>query len=150
MSLVEHDSALHRRIATQRAARLARDAEIAAHKVIEHHRQSAPMFWDNIDSSGGLDACHLWTGAAKWNHPPDAVARFEQGCFSYEGCETWIATRVLCFALYGREPPRDMDIMPICGDHLCCNVRHLAIVPHGGVGSKRINKAVPVEEFFCA
>lgn len=130
-----------------RALRLVKEAADAEEKRRHAHRKSAEGFWDNIDTSGGPDACHPWTGETKWNHPP-GDARFEQGVFYYEGCESFIATRVLCFATYGIEVPRHLDIMPLCGDHLCSNVRHMLVTPHGGSGDCRLERAVTVEEYF--
>ena len=140
--------AVERVVDRQRAARLAKEATDAAREVEHGHRCSAPVFWDNVDTSGGPDACHLWTGETKFNHPEGTNSRFEQGKFTYEGCESWISTRVLCYATFGREVPRDLDVTPLCGDHLCCNVKHLCITPHGG--GDRLGRAVTVEEFFCA
>lgn len=128
-----------------RELRLAKEAQEAAERA---HRKSAASFWDNIDSSGGPDACHPWTGERRWNHNDPNTARYEYGVFYYEGCNSYHAARVLCHATYGREPPQDMDVMPLCGDHLCCNLKHFAITPHGGNGDKRLNRAVPVEEYF--
>jgi hypothetical protein len=128
----------------QRDARLAEEAR----KV---HLKSAAGFWDNIDTSGGPDACHNWTGETKRNHSEceAAASHYIHGVFEYEGCESWLSHRVLLFARYGKQPPEDLDVVPLCGNHLCHNLRHLVIAPHGGRGDARMNKAVPVQEFFC-
>lgn len=134
-------------MAKQRAARLARDAAAEALKRERRtHEENAPSFFDNIDTSGGLDACHEWTGCRKWNHSEAGATSYEHGFFDYEGCVSRISTRVLCFATFGREPPRGLDITPLCGNHLCMNLRHLCVTPHGG--GDRLSRATPVEEFF--
>lgn len=139
------DLATHANTQRLRAMRLAKEAQEAAERA---HRKSAAFLWDNIDSSGGPDACHPWTGERRWNHNDPKASRYEYGCFNYENCSSYHAARVLCYATFGREPPLDMDVMPLCGDHLCCNLKHLAITPHGGIGDKRWNRAIPVEEYF--
>lgn len=132
-------------LAKQRAARLAKEAQ---EKVRRAHAVSAPNFWDNIDTSAGPDACHPWQGATRFNHP-EGMTRYEEAIFEgYEGSDTRYAQRILMFAIYGKAVPRDMDVSPICEDHLCCNVRHLAIIKHGGRGPARDCTAVPAEEYF--
>lgn len=106
-------------------------------------------FWDNIDTSGGVDACHWWTGGRKWNHPDANRERYEDGNWREPGCRTHIARRVLMFKTYGRELPEDKDVSPLCDEHLCCNVRHMVITPHGGPKEERLRHAIPVEEYFC-
>lgn len=136
----------------QRDARLAREAQAAVNAAREAHRRSAAGFWDNINTSGGEDACHLWEGERRWNHPPTYNGeRYESPTFDgYEGCDSDYAARVACFAAYGRNVPPDHDVTAICGERLCVNLRHLAVVKHGGGnGDKRMNAAVPVAEFFC-
>jgi len=134
----------------QRAARLARDAHLAQEAARKAHRESAAGFWDNVDTSAGLDACHPWQGERSWNHPDPGCVRYERGVFrGYDGADSYFATRVACFARFGKPVPKGMDVTPICGDHLCMNVRHFAIVAHGGNGDKRINRAIPAAEFFC-
>lgn len=147
----QNDKDLSKRIAAQRAARLALGPKPELEKKKCTHR-SAPNFFDNIDTSGGIDACHPWTGSRKINHTEaggEHIQSYEHGVFRYDGCNSWIATRVLCFAIFGREPPKDMDITPLCGDHLCMNLRHLCVTPHGGSSPNKLNKATPVEEFFA-
>lgn len=138
--------ALDPKTARLRTLRLARDEEVRQ----EAARRSAMSFWDNINTSGGVDACHPWNGERKWNHhtAKPSEARYEHGVFRCEGCKSWIAQRVLVFKTYGREVPDDHDVSPICGDHLCVNIRHMSIVKHGGTKDARANRAVPVEEFF--
>jgi hypothetical protein len=141
-------------IQRQRAARLEkeeREAAIEAKRMKDAH--SAPGFFDNIDTSGGLDACHPWTGERKWNHTEtggEKVKGYEHGVFEYDGCDSFIHTRVLCYAIFGQQVPRDMDVIPICGDHLCSNIRHMCIGPHGGNRDCKLAKAAPAEEFFCS
>lgn len=134
----------------QRDLRLAKEAAEAQEKARAAHRASAAGFWDNINTSGGVDACHPWEGALRFNHPVGCASRYQQGIFEgYEGATSDYAHRVACFATFGQNVPDDMDITPICGDHLCMNLRHMAVVKHGGRGEKRDNTAVPVHEFFC-
>lgn len=138
-------SALDAKTAGLRALRLAREEAVRQ----EEARRSAMAFWDNIDTSAGLDACHPWKGERKWNHTTGTDAgRYEHGAFRCDECKSWIAQRVLVFKTYGREVPADLDVSPICGDHLCVNIRHMAIVKHGGQKNDRANRAVPVEEYF--
>lgn len=128
-----------------------RDARLAAQALEakrERDARSAPGFYDNIDTSGGPDACHPWRGDRSWNHPEPDATRYERGVFQYDGCNSRFHTRVLCFATFGQEPPLDMDVIPLCGDHLCSNIRHMCIGPHGGHLNHKLGLAVPVEEFF--
>jgi hypothetical protein len=142
-------SSLAAMMSKQRDARLARDAQKATETARRMHRTSAPNFWDNVNTSGGVDACHPWEGATRYNHPAGVLSRYEEAVFEgYEGSDTRYAQRIACFAVYGRLVPKDMDVSPICGDHLCMNVRHFAIVKHGGRGPKRDVTAVPAEEYF--
>lgn len=154
------------RMAAQRRQRQERDAAAAvslAKRVAEHRARAeaqgrptegwAGAFWDCVDTSGGADACHPWTGAKKWNHPETREVRYEEPVFQHRELiiDTRIATRVLMFAVYGKEVPADMDVRPLCENHLCCNMRHMAITPHGGSNAeRRMALAVPAEEFFCA
>jgi hypothetical protein len=136
----------------QRELRMAKEAAEAQEKARAAHRASAAGFWDNIDTSGGDDACHLWQGARRWNHPATYTGeRYESAIFEgYEGCDSVYAGRVACFAVYGRNVPEDHDVTAICGERLCINLRHLAVVKHGGCGDSRLNQAVPIAEFFCS
>lgn len=137
------DRRVTERICRQKAARMA--AKEAAESLRKQRHDSAPMFFDNIDTSGGRDTCHRWTGETIMTSYTEPSG-YEHGVFEYEGCSSKIATRVLCYALFGREVPRDRDVTPICGDHMCMNVRHLCVSPKGG--TDKLRQAVPVEEFY--
>lgn len=108
-------------------------------------------FWSEVDRSGGPDDCHLWTGRRHWNHHEDHVERFEQG--KYSGSETRFGTRITSriavVLAYGHYLTKTVDVHPRCGNHLCCNVRHFSITPHGGPLWQRLEYAIPVEEYFC-
>lgn len=133
---------LEQRIAKQRAARLEKEAaEKAARRALDSG--SAQDFWDLVDTSGGIDACHKWTG-----YVSDTWTSYPVGKFKIEGCDTSLAHRVAVFLTYGSLPEK-MDIAPLCEDHLCCNVRHLMVLPSSKTGGPRLSRAVTVEEFFC-
>lgn len=167
-ALAIHADRLDPNTARLRELRLARDAEVrsaqAAHLAAVRAASSAtprtsctscivarsrPYFWDNVDTSGGVDACHWWTGERKWNHQSADVERYEDGHWSERGCKSRIARRVLMFKTYGREVPEDLDVSPLCDEHLCCNVKHMVITPHGGPKDGRLAHAIPAEEYFC-
>lgn len=153
----------HALMQKQREARLARDAQRSQRindlrtqrtvvPLLPIGRQNAERFWDNIDTSGGPDACHPWTGVAHYNHDLESGwERFLQGHFHHQAITTRISTRVLIFMTYGKELPRTLDVSPLCGEHLCHNLRHLVITKHGGGNiEKKLSEGVPVGEFFCA
>lgn len=111
--------------------------------------RAAKEFWDQVDTSEGAAACHSWVGERQWNHPEDNVERYQRGAFSFPGLRTRIATRVLCYLTFGREVPEHLDITPLCGNHLCCNVEHIAITPHGPPLEGKLKCAIPVQQFFA-
>lgn len=133
-------SALDAKTAGLRALRLARDAAVQR----EIERKAAMTFWDHINTSGGINACHLWTGAKRWNRD-----RYEEGEWEEEGVSTRIARRHLIVKMFGRDLPNDHDVSPTCDNHMCMNIRHMAIIKHGGHKTDRAARAVPAEEFFC-
>lgn len=132
-------SALDPKTAGLRALRLARDEAIKR----EAERVAAMTFWDHIDTRAGSDACHPWTGAKRWNRD-----RYEEGEWEEEDVNTRIARRHLIVKTFGCDLPPDRDVSPICGDHLCMNIHHMAIVGHGGHKTDRAERAVLAEEFF--
>lgn len=140
------DESLDNRIARQRAARLARDAALPTKQQRKTQRilrgGRAQEFWDLVDTSGGADACHRWKGAidTTW-------ATYIVGKFQLAGLATTLAHRIACFLTFGKEVPRDYDIIPDCEEHLCCNVRHLLVARHGI--SNKMASAERVEKFFC-
>lgn len=142
MSLWVEDDSVQRRMRAQRAAR---EAVVVSEKRRGHNR-SAPFFFDNIDGSAGIDACHPWTGQTTWNHTNGQHKAYEHGVFRFDGCHSEIATRVMCYATFGHEVPRTYDVTPLCGDHMCMNIKHFCIAPHGGVD--KLKQAVTAEEFF--
>lgn len=144
-----------RKMGEQRAARLLRDAarDIGKREGKVQRRAAdgnAQDFWDLIDTSGGLDACHPWGGRLKWNHygvDAHLKPRYQQPVFEMDGFESHYAQRLLVFLVFGvRLEGYVDDVTPICGDHQCLNVRHLAICPH----SADRNKAIPVAEWVEA
>lgn len=132
------------------AAKAKRAAKEAA-RIASKGRKGTPQeFWDLVDSSRGPEACHPWTGRTLRNTPTEQPGSYLHGVFYAAGCQSFISNRVLCFMVFGREPPSNMDVTPICGDHMCNNVRHMAITPRGGGSSpKKLNAGVPAEEFFA-
>jgi hypothetical protein len=132
-------------IAKQRAARLAKEAEEKRQRIRKAlDSGSAKDFWDLVDASAGADACHPWTGyvTTTWTSYP-------VGKFILDGIETPLVHRIAVFLTYGREVPRGKDVAPLCENHLCCNVRHLMVLPSSKLGGPRAANAVMVEEFFC-
>lgn len=127
----------------QRAARLAKEESARKEKARLDALVGggAKEFWDLVDTSGGIDACHPWTGHINttWTESYDV------GEFELAGFESNLAHRIACFLVFGIAPPRDHDVIPICDNRICCNVRHLAIKPHG----TSPEAAVPVADFFC-
>jgi hypothetical protein len=144
------------RISPALSARLrAQDAKLAAKEQRAQERaarkaeKAARSFWDYVDTSGGPDACHPWTGPTNWNHPEGkGLKRYKRGKFEAEGCVSSIATRVLVFMCYGEEPPADLDTTPACGNYLCCNVRHLGLTPHSKNAEGKAAVIVPVTEYY--
>lgn len=130
------------------AMRKADEKEARREARAEKDRKRA-NFWDNIDTSAGLWGCHPWTGKTNNNHniTPGAES-FDYGQFSEAGCRSNIATRVLCFKLYGKEPPRNKDITPTCRNHLCCNPSHLLVTPKRRLATK-LQDGTPIVEFFA-
>lgn len=108
-------------------------------------------FWSLIDSRGGEDACHPWTGKiADRKAPPE----HHVPSFCREGTTTGpiSARRVLFEKINKRQLPDAFVISCICDNAICMNVKHLAIAPHTGGGRGRSWKhpaAVPFEEFKC-
>lgn len=99
---------------------------------------TAAAFLALLDRTGGPDACHPWQGARLWNHDESYAIRYERGHFHINGLNSTIASRIVSFVEYGESVPRSMDVHPDCGNHLCCNVKHLSVRPHGrrGAGTK--------------
>lgn len=127
----------------QRDARLAKAALVA--KAAEHERldwsESSPeeatrAFWDRVDTSGGIDACHPWTG-----HVNSTWAKYDVGEFKHPAFVTKLAHRVAIALTYGIEPPADTNAL--CGNHLCCNPNHWALWVEGR------HKMATCQEFFC-
>lgn len=134
-------------MAKQRAARLARDTDLA-----EAKRQQdalcgggAQAFWDCVDTSGGMDACHPWRGSINTTWTTYAVGKFELEGYD----DTPLVHRIACFLTFGRPVPKGLDVAPLCDNHLCCNTRHMIILPSSKVGGPRHAMAVPAAEFFC-
>ena len=135
------------KMAEQRRLRLEAGIPDREDKIRRPQRSgTVQAFWDLVNTSGGADACHPWTGSTNTNHNGKECEKYEYGYFECEGVETALAHRIVCALTFGREVPRDYEVSPICGDHLCCNVRHFAIrqqsAPHGS--------EVPVDEFFAS
>lgn len=107
-------------------------------------------FWDHVNTSGGIDACHPWTGRTQWNHPAGrGLKRYKRGEFTLTDCKTEIATRILCLLTFGRLPPDDVDTTPTCGDYMCCNIDHITITPRFTTAERKQAAGIPARQFFC-
>lgn len=137
------DLATHANTQRLRALRLAKEAQEAEQRAREAALMggSAQDFWDNVNTSAGTGECHPWTGYLN-----DTWTTYQVGEFELEGCNTTLVHRIVCFLTFGKEPTADIDIVPLCDNHICCNVKHLAVKPHNSAGLKH---AVPAEEFFA-
>lgn len=144
---IEEDE-LHERIKRQRRQRLIKEAAEALENKRKAHLLSAEGFWDNIDTSGGPDACHPWTGSTRWTHDDHRVGSFEYGRFRYEGCDSYHVSHVVCFATFGREPPKECDVTPTCGNYLCCNLDHLVVTRFGSGRAGKIENGTPARKYF--
>lgn len=122
-------ASLTERMAEQRKLRLAQEAadKKAEEALADDFREATTeeatrAFFDRVDTSGGKDACHPWTGALNktWTHYP-------LGKFKHPSCNSSIAQRVLCCIVMDYEPPPCHDTHPICNNHLCMNPDHWAI-----------------------
>ncbi len=71
-------------------------------------------FFKKVDTSGGPDACHPWTGR---------LSRNGRGQFSIGARKKETASRVAFFLEHGRWP--EPCALHTCDNPPCCNVRHL-------------------------
>lgn len=144
-----HEEMLDANTRRLRSLRLARDAVIETERAREAHRRSQEGFWDNIDTSAGPGACHPWTGERRWTAAHPKPHDFEYGVFHYQGCDSYHANRVLCFATFGQEPPKELDVTPSCGNYLCCNLDHLYMTRFGSGREEKIKNGAPVRRFYA-
>ena len=144
---LDKDSAERRlKMAALREARHAAGIPDKVEKVRRPARSgTVQAFWDLVDTSGGADACHPWTGPTNTNHNGKDCEKYDYGYFECEGVESALAHRVVCALTFGRDLPRDYEVSPICDDHLCCNVKHYSIRQQ----SDPHDSGVPVAEFFA-
>lgn len=76
-----------------------------------------------IDTSGGPDACHPWTGALR-KEP-------RLGCMSGNYGLAWLngkvrrVHRLVWIAEHGEPPPATPKVLHSCDNPPCCNLRHL-------------------------
>jgi hypothetical protein len=112
------------------------------------HKGTAQQFWDLIDTSAGIDECHQWLGESQYNHPPDHDSRYLEGRFALAGHTSRQAVRIAVFLCYGIELTFDIDVHPLCDNHLCCNIKHFCLAKHGGRGRARDATMITIEEYI--
>lgn len=79
------------------------------------HKDQEARFWARVDTSGGPDACHPWTGASDENG---------YGIIRWNGRDQR-AHRVAYFLYTGQEIPSELDGCHKCDDPPCCNGVHI-------------------------
>lgn len=138
------------KISLLRAARLAHEAANPRRpkksKRMDIMSGDLQKFKSLIDTSG---ACHIWKGSASNNHEDakDNPNRktYDRGVFNLNGRGNRLAHRLICEVTFNVTLTPDLDVSPmVCGNHLCCNVDHLGIVPH----NQNRKLAVPVAVYF--
>ncbi len=76
-------------------------------------------FWRNVDRSAGLDGCWPWTGGR--------LTTEGWGRFRHDG-RTTLAHR-FAYAEWHGPIPAGLQVRQTCDDRLCCNPRHLRLIP---------------------
>ena len=77
--------------------------------------------WLKIDTSGGEDACHLWTGAL--NREGFGMLRRPM----VAGKRSWAMAHRRAWELTYGEIPSEKVVLQVCYERRCCNVAHLAL-----------------------
>jgi hypothetical protein len=109
-----------------RAARLAKE-ELERQRLRHQTIQTGSVadFWSLVDTYDPAPAaCHKWLGFVN-----RSWADYEFGEFKLaEGdCVTTLVHRIAIYIAFGREVARQHDVVPTCGNRLCCNVLHLRV-----------------------
>ena len=127
----------------------AREEHLKLSRVLHDLQTSglARSFFEQIDDSAGEHACHPWRGDVNKTWAIGYENGFGEFAEMQKILGTSLAHRVLVMLWFGMPIPKDHDIYPACGEHLCCNVNHMKIRPHAGKMARRIG--VPVTAFFC-
>lgn len=77
---------------------------------------TAAKFWSLVDTSGGRDACHPWTGTMRVKKDGP------RGIFNWHG-KTEYTHRLAWYLANGRWP--EPSCLHHCDNPPCCNLRHL-------------------------